>query len=1115
MRCASSLAGHRARIGLALALVAAGSSAAHCAHADTFAGTVREVSGAGPDCARIWRDGERVQWFVVDEAGRADSPPALVLVTDIGELFSFDTVAPGRFVMRRKEGEKLALEWPSDGISATVTGSVWRLADCKDASARLGDVTKLATTPPEPTQLDAVLGVAVAQLEAESAAQAQRNAEAVQLYGRAAELAERTLAPDHPVALRLRARHAYFTANTGQGKFDRAALDRWIEFLRRTAGPDSYQAVDGELLRISALWDIGETQAAARAAEPLIARLTEALGGSSAQTLDAMNLLAIQYWTLGRYEESLALLDAVISAAGTNPQRLALPRRRATQNRGLLLIYLARYDEAIASLQASMAELERDPAGPPLWAADAANNLGIALHRAGRLAESLRIRQYAYSQYERIVGPQHPYTLSALNNLASMYANLGSHEASLPLQRKAYEGYVATRGPAHPETLATAGNLGTDLVFSGQPAAAVELLTQALGVAESKLGPEDPVTQELRKHLGNALVMSGDPKRALQVREAGAEIASRKGRGGLEDLIGHQIGMAQALVEIPDVVRAREALKRAFELLQARGAPFPEEELEALSLAARTEQLAGDTAAELRALERFAAVLEQIRQSAPLHATHVQSFGARHASMYTRLVQVLVKQGNSAAAFAAAERYKARTLLDSLARLGADTSPLLSPQERAELARLRRRVDDADQAIAGEESIERQVALQRERDQAFADYDAMRQRLAANSPQFAAATRPIVIGADEAPRVVPPATCALSFVLADIEVLAFVTARGQRVAAVSLGPRKGLAGAISKLRAAVSTPRGEWRALASDLGQRLLEPLIARCPGGTRDLLVAPDAELVTLPFEVLILNSQPLVQRYAVSYTQSLSVYRALRRRAAPVGKRQTLLAIGAPSYAASQAAAQPAAAGGAMVRAASLEALPDEWPPLPGALEEIQRVARLFDGAVVLTGDDASEDKVREMEAAGDLRKFRYLHFAAHAVLSTSVPELSALVLRQPGNAQWDGYLTAAEWSTLRLESDLIVLSACETALGKHVAGEGVTGLPYALFVAGNRATLLTLWRIPDRSTSAFITSFFERLRAGEPRERALAATKREFLRGGRFAHPAYWGAFALYGY
>jgi CHAT domain-containing protein len=76
-------------------------------------------------------------------------------------------------------------------------------------------------------------------------------------------------------------------------------------------------------------------------------------------------------------------------------------------------------------------------------------------------------------------------------------------------------------------------------------------------------------------------------------------------------------------------------------------------------------------------------------------------------------------------------------------------------------------------------------------------------------------------------------------------------------------------------------------------------------------------------------------------------------------------------------------------------------------------------------------------------------------------------------------------------------------------------VTGLPFALFVAGNRATLLTLWRIPDRSTSVFIAAFFERLHAGAPGARALTATKREFLRSDRFAHPAYWGAFALYGY
>jgi CHAT domain-containing protein len=94
-------------------------------------------------------------------------------------------------------------------------------------------------------------------------------------------------------------------------------------------------------------------------------------------------------------------------------------------------------------------------------------------------------------------------------------------------------------------------------------------------------------------------------------------------------------------------------------------------------------------------------------------------------------------------------------------------------------------------------------------------------------------------------------------------------------------------------------------------------------------------------------------------------------------------------------------------------------------------------------------------------------------------------------------------------------MVLSACETGLGEIIGGEGVMGLPYALYVAGNKNTILTLWSISDEVTAAFITSFFAKLKAGMGQVEALTATKRAFLnKGGRYANPVYWAAFVLYG-
>jgi len=98
--------------------------------------------------------------------------------------------------------------------------------------------------------------------------------------------------------------------------------------------------------------------------------------------------------------------------------------------------------------------------------------------------------------------------------------------------------------------------------------------------------------------------------------------------------------------------------------------------------------------------------------------------------------------------------------------------------------------------------------------------------------------------------------------------------------------------------------------------------------------------------------------------------------------------------------------------------------------------------------------------------------------------------------------------------LRSDLMVLSACESGLGKNMRGEGVMGLPYALYVAGNKNTLMTLWKVLDDSTAEFSERFFTKLKRGMDQVEALTETKREFLQSDKYKRPLFWAPFVLYG-
>ena len=164
-----------------------------------------------------------------------------------------------------------------------------------------------------------------------------------------------------------------------------------------------------------------------------------------------------------------------------------------------------------------------------------------------------------------------------------------------------------------------------------------------------------------------------------------------------------------------------------------------------------------------------------------------------------------------------------------------------------------------------------------------------------------------------------------------------------------------------------------------------------------------------------------------------------------------------------------------------------------------------------------DVGENSFTALSARHDLAQTYALQgrlpeaLELHRATLDARAQLLGQVGKAPGT---DGYVTAGEWPAYDLQSDLIVLSACDTGVGRVVQGEGVMGLPYALYVAGNRNTLLSLWPVVDESTTRFMVAFFTRLKAGMPQVKALAETKREFARDAKVGLPLFWAPFVLYG-
>ena len=199
--------------------------------------------------------------------------------------------------------------------------------------------------------------------------------------------------------------------------------------------------------------------------------------------------------------------------------------------------------------------------------------------------------------------------------------------------------------------------------------------------------------------------------------------------------------------------------------------------------------------------------------------------------------------------------------------------------------------------------------------------------------------------------------------------------------------------------------------------------------------------------------------------------------------------------------------------------------WFRLAGARREVVALSSLDPleaGKALFEGASATEANLTALAQSGTLATFRIVHFATHGYLHPRNPLLSSVVLAEAGvgegkAAGLDGYVTASDWLGLRLRSDLTVVAACDSGAGEPVSGEGMVGLPFGLFAAGNRSTLLTLWSVYDEATAEFIRRFHSHVKAGKRFSTALALTKQEFMAGEAGAEwraPAFWAPFVLYG-
>lgn len=786
-------------------------------------------------------------------------------------------------------------------------------------------------------------------------------------------------------------------------------------------------------------------------------------------------------------------------------------------------------------------------------AANIALNLFNTELRLGRPFEALELAEYSYLTRLKLHGPDHPQTLRALNMIGVIQSSwLRQPEVALPIFERVHAGLGRIDGDAdiflRELKSGVAFNLANTRRNAGLVGPALEAVGEAMRLAEALDRPGEPQNHDASLLNVTLLVETGAVRDAVQAGEAAlARIEQHLPPDSAARVIAlTRLGIA--LRRDGQIERARAVLSDAGALARRVYTPTTAQRLATLGSLAELLVEQGQLAEATSLLREVVDGTEAlIAQAAALGDTRAGAFSG-YAEAYRELGRALVGQGAFDEALQVTQRAKARLLLESVTLRGALQAEALSLAEREELGRLDAARAAAERRVLAASPLARPEA-EIERNRAVRQFNAHLDRLRSTYPRFGRLTEIEIATTARAAGALDPGALFVEFVLGERGLLVFLLARDRPLQVLSLPPPPGLAAAVDAYRvallpAAMRAGLKAWRrddggyVAAADrpgqavqpvedaqeigrwLAQHLLEPAGATLARYRRWVL-APDAAFAHLPFEALPWRGAPLVSTVAVSTTQSLSVYLA-GRRTAPAPATRRWLGFGAPDYVALNESLARTQAGDPVQLALRGPqpgpTLRNSYEPLPHALEELRSVAPLFRRGTLVVGGDASERALRRLSADGELARFEILHFAAHATLDAKRPALSALVLAATGDsADEDGLVTASEWTGLRVASELVVLSACETGLGQRVSGEGVLGLPYAMFVAGNRNAVLTLWPVADDTTAKFMRAYLARLARGERVSTALVATKREFAagrHGRRERDPFYWAAFVLVG-
>ncbi len=667
-------------------------------------------------------------------------------------------------------------------------------------------------------------------------------------------------------------------------------------------------------------------------------------------------------------------------------------------------------------------------------------------------------------------------------------------------------------------------SVGLTRLQLGEIAQALDIARRAAGVASAASDRKGEMLARLL--LARAAIAAGESGAALSELARALELARLLEDRLDEASILQLTGEAHLALKQPE--KAVQVLDEAVGL--ARAVQTPARIIGALTALARAERMQGRPVAARGRAEEALRLIERLRitETDPdLRA----SFLAAQRAAFELEIDLLMEldrrhpgEGYAQEALAVSERARARSLLDLLQEARADVregvDPRLRDRERGLLARLNAKAGQQTGLLNRPMAAERLRAAEDEMRAVLDELAQIEAEIRKRSPRYAALTQPPPATSVEIQGLLDGETLLLEYSLGEERSFLWTVDRDS-VTGFELPPRRSIEAEAREVygRLAVLAPGDDkFEQAAAKLSRTLLGSVAERL--GKRRLIVVADGELQYIPFGALPVpegGGIPLLARHEIVHAPSASIVALQRRlaRRAPAPKAVAVLAdpVFDPADPRVGAQAEKASMAGTGLRSVSPSATP--FLRLPWTRREAEAIAAAVpaDQSLLALDFRASRETVLSPELAG----YRIVHFATHGIIDARTPALSGLMLSSvsESGAPQEGFLGLRDVYNLRLGAELVVLSGCETALGKQVRGEGLVGLTQGFLYTGARQVVASLWRIEDRATAELMSRFYRGLLAeGRSPAAALRLAQLAIREDRRWRSPYYWGGFLVQG-